>query len=71
MYNAGMIPEKAQFALYLNPIGVLFVGFTESVTRGRWLTLFEWATIAIWCLALFLISKVLLNSFRDSIVETL
>jgi ABC-type polysaccharide/polyol phosphate export permease len=71
MYTPEMVPERARFAIYLNPIGSLFVGLSTSVSEGRWLSGFEWAVILGWCAVMMLLSILIFYRVRDSVVEFL
>ena len=31
-----MIPENLRFFLYLNPVGLIFVGLHEALISGKW-----------------------------------
>ncbi|MBX3021236.1 MAG: ABC transporter permease [Bdellovibrionales bacterium] len=69
MYTANMIPENARFALYLNPVGTLFIGLSTSISEGYFMTSREWLVSLGWCTALFLISIFAFRRVRNSIVE--
>lgn len=71
MYTAEMIPEKYRWGLYLNPVGLVFVGMSQSVTEGLWLNLNEWTIIFSWTILIVLLSKLIFNKFSSKIVELL
>lgn len=71
MYTPDMIPERYRFALYINPVGIIFAGIGTAITQGRWLTPEEWLGAVTWAAALVFGSKFLLSQLHDSIVEIL
>ncbi len=71
MYTSEMIPEKLQWVLYLNPVALIFIGISQSITQGYWLNSLQWSAILGWTLLMFIISQLSFKRSKMTLVEML
>jgi ABC-2 type transport system permease protein len=71
LYDSGLIPEKYQAILYLNPLGLLFDGIHQTFVSGGEPAVVHLTIPVVWTLSSFLVLRFLHVKSRSGLVEAI
>ena len=69
LYHEDMIPERLRFALYANPLGMVFVGLHESIVYGSFPSLLSVGIVVAWAVAILGAAALLHRAVARTVAE--